>query len=201
MIKFNILPVEESNDITIESENALRNCCKKLRQKSIKYARVGGEALHEEIQKLIIEIQEYNNRSAQPMEKKKKEKEIKGILDDDDYFMNQVIKEKKMFQIKQAINQNRINKLWREPLSEYSKLEYPHWSPRTHTLFPLHMKNIIIQLSCYFNQEDTLFFILPQEVFFRILKNLTWIDFPDEITSNNVVTVYQRNGEKNVIKW
>ena len=74
MIKFNILPVEESNDITIESENALRNCCKKLRQKSIKYARVGGEALHEEIQKLIIEIQEYNNRSAQPMEKKKKEK-------------------------------------------------------------------------------------------------------------------------------
>ena len=36
MIKFNILPVEESNDITIESENALRNCCKKLRQKRIK---------------------------------------------------------------------------------------------------------------------------------------------------------------------
>ena len=116
-------------------------------------------------------------------------------------FMNQIIKEKKMYQIKETIRQNRINKLWREPLSEYSKLEYPHWSPRTHTLFPLHMKNIIIQLSCYFNQEDTLFFILPQEVFFRILKNLTWIDFPDEITSNNVVTVYQRNGEKNVIKW
>ena len=201
MIKFNILPVEESNDITIESENALRNCCKKLRQKSIKYARVGGEALHEEIQKLIIEIQEYNNRSAQPMEKKKKEKEIKGILDDDDYFMNQIIKEKKMYQIKEAIRQNRINKLWREPLSEYSKLEYPQWSPRTHTLFPLHMKNIIIQLSCYLNQEDTIFSLLPQEVFFRILENLTWIDFPDEITSNNVVTVYQRNGEKNVIKW
>ena len=99
MIKFNILPVEESNDITIESENALRNCCKKLRQKSIKYARVGGEALHEEIQKLIIEIQEYNNRSAPP-KKKEKEKEMKGILHDDDYFMNQIIKEKKMYQIK-----------------------------------------------------------------------------------------------------
>ena len=200
MNKFNILPVEESNDNTIESGNALRNCCKKLRQKSIKYARVGGEDLRNEIQKLIIEVQEYNNLSVPP-KKKEKEKEIKGILHDDDYFMNKIIKEKKMYQIKQAIRQNRINKLWREPLSEYSTLEYPQWSPKTHTLFPLPMKNIIIQLSCYFNQEDTIFSILPQEVFFRILENLTWVDFPDKITSNNVVTVYQRNGEKNVIKW
>ena len=200
MVNFNILPVEESTDIKIESENELRKCCKKLRQKSIKFARVGGEDLRNEIEKLIIEIQEYKNLSVPPR-KKKKEKEIKGILDDDDYFMNQIIKEKKMYQIKQAIRQNRINKLWREPLSEYSKLEYPHWSPRTHTLFPLHMKNIIIQLSCYFNQEDTIFSILPQEVFFKILENLTWVDFPDEITSKNVITVYQRNGEKNVIKW
>ena len=126
---------------------------------------------------------------------------MKGILHDDDYFMNQIIKEKKMYQIKETIRQNRINKLWREPLSEYSKLDYPYWSSKTHTLFPLPMKNIIIQLSCYFNQEDTIFSILPQEVFFRILENLKWIDFPDKITSNNVVTVYQRNGEKNVIKW
>ena len=201
MFNFNILPVEESKDIQIDSENQLRNCCKKLRKKNIKYARFGGEDLRKEIEKLIIEIEEYKNLSAQPMKKKEKGKEKKGILDDDDYFMNQVIKEKKMYQIKQAIKQNRINKLWREPLSEYSKIDYPYWSPRTHTLFPLHMKNIIIQLSCYFNQEDTLFFILPQEVFFRILENLTWVDFPDKITSNNVVTVYQRNGEKNVIKW
>ena len=200
MNKFNRLTIEESNDTTIESKNELRKCCKKLRQKSIKFARVGGEDLREEIEKLIIEIQEYNNLSVPP-KKKEKEKEIKGLLDDDDYFMNQIIKEKKMYQIKETIRQNRINKLWREPLSEYSKLDYPHWSPRTHTLFPLPMKNIIIQLSCYFNQEDTLFSILPQEVFFRILENLTWVDFPDEITSNNVVTVYQRNGEKNVIKW
>ena len=106
-----------------------------------------------------------------------------------------------MSQIKEAIRQNRINKLWRASLSEYSKLEYPQWSPKTHTLFPLHMKNIIIQLSCYFNQEDTMFSILPQEVFFKILENLTWVDFPDEITSKNVITVYQKNGEKNVIKW
>ena len=200
MNKFNILPVEESNDNTIESGNALRNCCKKLRQKSIKYARVGGEDLRKEIEKLIIEIEEYKNLSAQP-KKKEKKKEIKGLLDDDDYFMNKIIKEKKMYQIKQAIRQNRINKLWREPLSEYSKLEYPQWSPKTHTLFPLPMKNIIIQLSCYFNHEDTLFSILPQEVFFRILENLTWVDFPDKITSKNVIIVYQKNGEKNVIKW
>tara|TARA_Y100000590_G_scaffold360550_2_gene416884 strand:- start:3505 stop:4107 length:603 start_codon:yes stop_codon:yes gene_type:complete len=200
MNKFNRLTVEESNDTTIESKNELRKCCKKLRQKSIKFARVGGEDLRKEIEKLIIEIEEYKNLSAQP-KKKEKKKEIKGLLDDDDYFMNKIIKEKKMYQIKQAIRQNRINKLWREPLSEYSKLEYPQWSPKTHTLFPLHMKNIIIQLSCYFNQEDTIFSILPQEVFFRILENLTWVDFPDKITSNNVVTVYQRNGEKNVIKW
>ena len=193
MNKFNILPIEESNDITIESENALRNCCKKLRQKSIKYARVGGEDLQKDIERLIIEIQEYKNLSVPP---RKKEKEIKSLLQNDDYFLNQVIKEKKMHQIKQAIRQNRINKLWREPLSEYSTLEYPQWSPKTHTLFPLPMKNIIIQLSCYFNQEDTIFSILPQEVFFRILENLKWIDFPDKITSKNVITVYQKNGEK-----
>ena len=198
MNKFNILPIEESNDITIESENALRNCCKKLRQKSIKYARVGGEDLQKDIERLIIEIQEYKNLSVPP---RKKEKEIKSLLQNDDYFLNQVIKEKKMHQIKQAIRQNRINKLWREPLSEYSTLEYPQWSPKTHTLFPLPMKNIIIQLSCYFNQEDTIFSILTQEVFFRILENLKWIDFPDKITSKNVITVYQKNGEKNVIKW
>ena len=198
MNKFNILPIEESNDITIESENALRNCCKKLRQKSIKYARVGGEDLQKDIERLIIEIQEYKNLSVPP---RKKEKEIKSLLQNDDYFLNQVIKEKKMHQIKQAIRQNRINKLWREPLSEYSTLEYPQWSPKTHTLFPLPMKNIIIHLSCYFNQEDTIFSILPQEVFFRILENLKWIDFPDKITSKNVITVYQKNGEKNVIKW
>ena len=198
MNKFNILPIEESNDITIESENALRNCCKKLRQKSIKYARVGGEDLQKDIERLIIEIQEYKNLSVPP---RKKEKEIKSLLQNDDYFLNQVIKEKKMHQIKQAIRQNRINKLWREPLSEYSTLEYPQWSPKTHTLFPLPMKNIIIQLSCYFNQEDTIFSILPQEVFFRILENLKWIDFPDKITSKNIITVYQKNGEKNVIKW
>ena len=198
MNPFHGLQVEESNENTIESQNQLRNCCKKLRNKSLKFARVGGEDLRKEIEKLIIDIQEYNNLSDPP---KKKEKEMKGILHDDDYFMNQIIKEKKMYQIKEAIRQNRINKLWREPLSEYSKLDYPHWSSKTHTLFPLPMKNIIIQLSCYLNQEDTIFSILPQEVFFRILENLKWIDFPDEITSNNVVTVYQRNGEKNVIKW
>ena len=200
MNSFHGLQVEESNENTIESQNQLRNSCKKLRQKSIKFARVGGEDLRKEIENLIIEIQEYKNLSAPP-KKKEKEKEIKGLLHDDDYFMNQIIKEKKMYQIKEAIRQNRINKLWREPLSEYSKLDYPQWSPKTHTLFPLHMKNIIIQLSCYLNQEDTIFSILPQEVFFRILENLTWIDFPDEIKSNNVITVYQRNGEKNVIKW
>ena len=198
MNPFHGLQVEESNENTIESQNQLRNCCKKLRNKSLKFARVGGEDLRKEIEKLIIEIQEYNNLSDPP---KKKEKEMKGILHDDDYFMNQIIKEKKMYQIKETIRQNRINKLWREPLSEYSKLDYPYWSSKTHTLFPLPMKNIIIQLSCYLNQEDTIFSILPQEVFFRILENLKWIDFPDEITSNNVVTVYQRNGEKNVIKW
>ena len=198
MNPFHGLQVEESNENTIESQNQLRNCCKKLRNKSLKFARVGGEDLRKEIEKLIIEMQEYNNLSDPP---KKKEKEMKGILHDDDYFMNQIIKEKKMYQIKETIRQNRINKLWREPLSEYSKLDYPHWSSKTHTLFPLPMKNIIIQLSCYLNQEDTIFSILPQEVFFRILENLKWIDFPDEITSNNVVTVYQRNGEKNVIKW
>ena len=54
MINFNILPVEESTDIQIDSENELKKYCKKLRQKSMKYARVGGEVLHEEIQKLII---------------------------------------------------------------------------------------------------------------------------------------------------
>ena len=198
MNPFHGLQVEESNENTIESQNQLRNCCKKLRNKSLKFARVGGEDLRKEIEKLIIEIQEYNNLSDPP---KKKEKEMKGILHDDDYFMNQIIKEKKMYQIKETIRQNRINKLWREPLSEYSKLDYPHWSSKTHTLFPLPMKNIIIQLSCYLNQEDTIFSILPQEVFFNILENLKWIDFPDKITSNNVVTVYQRNGEKNVIKW
>ena len=198
MNPFHGLQVEESNENTIESQNQLRNCCKKLRNKSLKFARVGGEDLRKEIEKLIIDIQEYNNLSDPP---KKKEKEMKGILHDDDYFMNQIIKEKKMYQIKETIRQNRINKLWREPLSEYSKLDYPHWSSKTHTLFPLPMKNIIIQLSCYLNQEDTIFSILPQEVFFNILENLKWIDFPDKITSNNVVTVYQRNGEKNVIKW
>lgn len=198
MNSFHGLQVEESNENTIESQNQLRNSCKKLRQKSLKFARVGGEDLRKEIEKLIVEIQEYKNLSAPP---KKKEKEIKGILHDDDYFMNQIIKEKKMYQIKETIRQNRINKLWREPLSEYSKLDYPYWSSKTHTLFPLPMKNIIIQLSCYLNQEDTIFSILPQEVFFNILENLKWIDFPDKITSNNVVTVYQRNGEKNVIKW
>tara|TARA_Y100001936_G_scaffold247524_1_gene293478 strand:- start:27 stop:629 length:603 start_codon:yes stop_codon:yes gene_type:complete len=200
MNSFHGLQVEESNENTIESQNQLRNSCKKLRQKSLKFARVGGEDLRKEIEKLIIEIQEYKNLSAPP-KKKEKEKEIKGLLHDDDYFMNQIIKEKKMYQIKEAIRQNRINKLWREPLSEYSKLDYPHWSSKTHTLFPLPMKNIIIQLSCYLNQEDTIFSILPQEVFFKILENLTWVDFPDKITSRNVVTVYQRNGEKNVIKW
>ena len=110
MNKFNRLTVEESNDTTIESKNELRKCCKKLRQKSIKFARVGGEDLRKEIEKLIIEIEEYKNLSAQP-KKKEKEKEIKGLLDDDDYFMNKIIKEKKMYQIKQAIRQNRINKL------------------------------------------------------------------------------------------
>ena len=115
--------------------------------------------------------------------------------------MDQIIKGRKDSQIKQEIWQNRINKLWRESLSEYSKRKYPQWSSKTHTLFPPHMKDIIIQLLCYFNQEDTIFSILPQEVFFKILENLTWIDFPDEITSKNVIIVYQKNGVKNVIKW
>ena len=52
MNKFNRLTIEESNDTTIESKNELRKCCKKLRQKSIKFARVGGEDLREEIEKL-----------------------------------------------------------------------------------------------------------------------------------------------------
>ena len=72
MNKFNRLTIEESNDTTIESKNELRKCCKKLRQKSIKFARVGGEDLREEIEKLIIEIQEYNNLSVPPKKRKGK---------------------------------------------------------------------------------------------------------------------------------
>ena len=74
MNKFNRLTVEESNDIQIDSGNELRKCCKKLRNKSLKFARVGGEDLRKEIEKLIIEIQEYNNRSAPPKKKKRKRK-------------------------------------------------------------------------------------------------------------------------------
>ena len=74
MFNFNILPVEESKDIQIDSENQLRNCCKRLRKKSIKYARFGGEDLRKEIEKLIIEIEEYKNLSGSTNEKKRKGK-------------------------------------------------------------------------------------------------------------------------------
>ena len=63
MNSFHGLHVEESNENTIESQNQLRNSCKKLRQKSLKFARVGGEDLRKEIEKLIVEIQEYKNLS------------------------------------------------------------------------------------------------------------------------------------------
>ena len=69
MNSFHGLQVEESNENTIESQNQLRNSCKKLRQKSLKFARVGGEDLRKEIEKLIVEIQEYKNLSAPPKKK------------------------------------------------------------------------------------------------------------------------------------
>ena len=53
---FHGLRVEESDDIRIESENELRKSHKKLRQKSIKFARVGGEDLGKEIKKIIKKI-------------------------------------------------------------------------------------------------------------------------------------------------
>ena len=249
MNTFHGLLIEESNDIRIESENELRKCCKKLRQKSIKFARLGGEDLQKEIQKLIIEIQEYKNCSVQP--KKKKEKERKGILHDDDYFMNQVIKEKKMIQIRKEVKEKRTNNLWKGTLKyndthrrpEWSLqnpshtvykthteglpgrcpkctlpgctrpdhqqpepwkmiVKIPKWSPGTHTLFPDNHKRTIIQLLCYANREGTLLSLLPQEVFFQIIEDMEWSDFPDKDMKKNKITIYNvKGGECFDVMW
>ena len=60
-------------------------------------------------------------------------------------------------------------------------VKIPKWSPGTHTLFPDNIKKVIIELMlCYLNCEDTLFSLLPQEVFILIHENMEWSDFPDK---------------------
>ena len=81
-------------------------------------------------------------------------------------------------------------------------VKIPKWSPGTHTLFPDNHKRTIIQLLCYANREGTLFSLLPQEVFFQIIDDMEWSDFPDKDMKKNKITIYNvKGGECFDVMW
>ena len=194
--KYNGLKVEEPNGIVIDTGNQLRNCKKKLKNKQKRHTITSDEGVKEEIRILESVILEYENRHNHILKKKKRKK--KCLLNNDDYFLNKAIKQNKMFKIKQR----RINELWRKYVNKKNKYESPKWSIQTHTLFPDYMKKIIIGLFCYNINEDTIFSTLPKEVMEHIVKQLSWVDFPDKDKDKNVIVINKKGGQKRTnIRW
>jgi hypothetical protein len=186
---FNGLEVEEPSGIVIDTENQLRNCKKKLKNKKKRYTSTLDEEIKEEIRILESVILEYENRHNHISKRNKKKK--KCLLNNDHIILNEAIKQNKMFKIKQR----RTNELWSKYVNKKNKYESPKWSIQTHTLFPDYMKKIIIGLFCYNMNEDTIFSILPKEVMDRIVKEFKWFDFHDKDKDNEIVI---ENGSNNV---
>ena len=213
--KYDVLKVEEPNGVVINTENQLRNCKKKLKNKQKRHTITLDEGLKKEIRILESAILEYENKNISILKKKKKKNRE---LNDDNTMLNKVIKQIKLDKIKKEEKQNRINKLWKRFLvnqncvtgsPEWGKkhplsymTESPKWSIQTHSLFPDNMKKIIIGLFCYNINEDTIFSTLPKEVMENIVNQFHWVDFPDKDKNKNVVFVNKKGKQKKTkIRW
>ena len=215
---YNGLKIEEPNGIVIDTENKLRNCKERLEKMKIRNAKTPDEKVKEEIRILKLTILEYENKNIQTLKKKKKKKKKRDLLNDDNTILNKTIKQNKLNRIKKEVKQKRINKLWKRYLvderylsesPEWGKthpLSYitdsPKWSIKTHSLFPDNMRRIIIGLFCYNINEDTIFSTLPKEVMEHIIKQLSWVDFPDKDKDKNVIVINKKGEQKRTnIRW
>ena len=215
---YNGLKIEEPNEIVIDTQNKLRNCKKKLEKMEVRDAKSSDKKMKEEIITLKLTILEYEKKNIQTLKKKKKKKKKRDLLNDDNYILNKEIKQNKLNKIKKEVKQKRINKLWKRYLvderylsesPEWGKthpLSYitdsPKWSIKTHSLFPDNMRRIIIGLFCYNINEDTIFSTLPKEVMEHIIKQLSWVDFPDKDKDKNVIVINKKGEQKRTnIRW
>ena len=188
--KYNGLVVEKTNDITITSDNKLRNCKKSLGRKKERYVKTLDEEIKKEIEILKIAISEYENRITSISIKNPRSK--KNIGYDESTFLNSECKKVKLYRMKCKIKQNKISKLWRKSL-----YKPPKWEYKTNLVFPDKMIEVIIGLFCYNNRTDTIFSIIPKDILIYLIEsNITWIDFPDKEYLKNKVTVYKKDKKK-----
>ena len=192
MNTFSNLPVEEIDEIVIDSENRLRNCKKTLKKKKGKYSETNDPKFKKEIDELTTAILEYENRGHKIIFKKKIKK--KNIFDENDY-LNKECRETNTLKKKQKVEQERIVHLWSK-----SFFKPPQWDHKRNMLFPDKLNIVMIHLFGYHNNPNTIFSILPKDILIYILENyITWIDFPEEddtmnkIKIKNKTIVYSRN--------
>lgn len=165
MNKFNVLN-EEEVDITIETDNQLRNQKKKLKRKNKQYEFNPSESLKIEIDRLQIIITEYQDRKNKIIYKKKKKQ---SIMNDDLKFLNDTLKTAKYM--------NHKIKMRNEQLTKLKKKQNPKWSLKNHLLFPLHDRLCIQTILLCQLREDCIISYLPKEVIINILINFSWDDF------------------------
>jgi len=191
---FSNLPVEEIDEIVIDSENRLRNCKKTLKKKKEKYSEINDPKFKKEIDELTTAILEYENKDHKMINEVKKIKKEKNIFDENDY-LNKESKKVRILKKKQKVKQERIVHLWTK-----SSLNPPQWDNKRNMLFPDKLIIVMIHLFGYHNNQNTIFSVLPKDILIYILENyITWIDFPEEddtmnkIKIKNKTIVYSRN--------
>jgi len=200
MNTFSNVPVEEIDEIIIDSENRLRNCKKRLKKKKDKYSETNDPKIKREINDLNTAILEYENnnkliekikkkvkkvKEKEKEKKKEKEKEKEKKKNDDNDYLNKEYKRAITLKKKQKVKQERIVHLWTK-----SFFKPPKWDHKRSMLFPDKLNIVMIHLFGYHNRPNTIFSILPKDILIYILENyITWIDFPEEDYTMNKIKI------------
>ena len=160
------LPIDEGGEeITIESDNQLRNREKRLEKKLVQYEKNPSPELLKIIKILKCAINEYKTKDFVYEKVHKKEPSKKN---DDLKLLNQLSKQNRKLRFKQRMRDQEIDKLRRKSNG------YPKWSPKVHRLFPYYDRKCIELLLLSKNNKDCILSILPDEVINIILSNIRW---------------------------
>lgn len=156
---------DETPDVTIESDNQLRNKKKLLKKKQEKFKLNPSENLTTEIATLASSIEEYKNRNSVSLKKSKKQ-----IESDNNKLVQESYKKESLKRHKQRVKDARIAKLRKKCLN-------PRWSIKNHTLFPCQDKKCITILLMGQLRDNCILSLLPKEAIVNILSNIHWNDF------------------------
>jgi len=160
------------HDRIIETPNQYRNARKRLNKLKNKK---GENNSPEEIRKLTILMNEYeNNNNNNNNRKCRKKKRIMEIKINEDEFLNKEIE--KMKTVKEILlkEKNKQLSICKEGNKRPSMWKYNH-----HMCYPISFRITMNTIFCIHNRTGTLLNMLPKDLIIYVLENnITWYSFP-----------------------